>query len=182
MLVFVLPVLLTGDFSVFPVGKRDSPITGFFKALIVAVSGLWFMTMLPKGMATFLFFNNHMEIRPFLFGKKKIYPYEVMKVHIEKVGVSGKQANTIVIKRTLPFLENTWLNEDIVTIPSLRMQEEEFSRMEHFLAERVKSFYRENAAEAGKKKKAMIEKLKWIYAIMLISWLVLMGFCFLYYR
>ena len=88
----VLPVLLTGDFSEMNVPKWKSPHLMFIIALLLLVGGT-FKTgpfLLIKGMIAivirrgpFLFFEHHMEIHPFPYGKKQIYPYEALEVRLE---------------------------------------------------------------------------------------------------
>jgi hypothetical protein len=141
----VLPVLFTGDLGVLFVRKMETPVKVFLMGLGWAVLGSWIIINLPKTMATFLFFNNHMEIRPFLFGKKLIYPYEIMEVR--------QVANHLIIGKGYRIVSN-------------RMTWEKFAQAKDILREKAQNFHTDERKDAKSRLKSL---KKWLYLLLLIS-------------
>jgi len=189
----VLSVLLTSDlyamFAADPL-RPAGTILYFFSCLFLITAGTFatgpfvlikIMVMAAKTLlGTYLFFDRHMEVRAFLYPTKN-YPYEIMEARV--VRFSRNKFDSIAIRKALPG--KTWSleeakkpswNEDIIAIGRPWVTEEEFARVEQFLARRVNKFYRDELFSEGTERledKANKRRIRWYLFFILLIELVL---------
>lgn len=177
---FVLPVLLTGDFSEMSglPEMHKTPLT-FVMVLLAIVCGtseigpfllIKLLIFGFKKTGTLLFFDHHMEIRAVLYRKRQIYPYEALEVSVGKIG--GNEFKSIAIRPSSPG-RTTWMDHIGISNNNNLTTEEGFTRLEHFLEERVQNFHREEVIGGAldmdrKERKKKIMK-RWVYVLILLS-------------
>jgi hypothetical protein len=174
---FLLILMLSGALS----------LGYFFASLGMIVVCIWLTIYLPKMAGTFFFFDKYMEFHPFIYGKKQIYPYEIMKVEVG----CGNSGRYIIIRKERPSSKNTWMNN--LEIRSFFVAKEEYTPIEHFLAGKAYYFQdntsgaqnchkrevvvNEESHKRGMKATKEIYVLLWIFIILELIILAL----FLYY-
>jgi len=105
-----------------------------------------------------------------------------MEVRVGRIGWDGLKSIAI---RPSSSVKTTWMDHVTISINEHWATEEELTRVEHFLKEKVQSFHRGEAIggapdtdkEGGKKK-------KWVYVLLFFStlWSAFVVWCILYYR
>jgi hypothetical protein len=112
--------------------------------LVIVIALILVIIFLNMTMGKKLFFDRHLEIRPLVYGRKQIFPYETMDVEVTRdMYPAYRHFRIILIKNEgQSFSEKT-----LATISGLFMAEEEFALVEYFLRARAQKFRMINNTE-----------------------------------
>ena len=125
-----------------------------------------------------LFFDRYMETRPYLW-RKRIYPYNALEVRLEISEHESKGIRSIIIiPPSSGRMDRIGINEQYYST------EEEFTRLEHFLEERIPNFHREEAADGLSDENRKKRNMRWAYALIVLStlWSAFMAWYLLPHR